>query len=120
MATLHEITIEGNLNSSPSNANDLWCEGFMRGFNDSDSMPERPLMIKDELADTFFLGVASGQNAKMAMQADLDEYCRTHPSVDLNKDGETYSRVERKFKEIPWGHQRFCDGLALKTVLNAC
>jgi hypothetical protein len=68
--TLPEITIEGDPDAQPMNASGWWAEDFIKGFNAPDTVPERPLMINDELAANFFAGVESGQNARREMEAD--------------------------------------------------
>jgi hypothetical protein len=51
---------------------DWWANGFIAGYNSPDSQIERPLMINDEYAATFFEGVADGQQAARDRPAEIE------------------------------------------------
>jgi len=97
--TLPEITIEGDANAQPISESDWWAEGFMKGFNAPDTVAERPLMINDELAASFFAGVESGQNAHKDMQAEFMERYRDSPQVVPDIGGDAYEEVQRRYNE---------------------
>jgi hypothetical protein len=97
--TLPEITIEGSTGAQSMNASDWWCEGFTKGFNAPDTAVERPLMINDELAASFFAGVDSGQKANKDIEAEFNErYCDSQQVVpDIG--GEAYEEALRRYRE---------------------
>jgi len=97
--TLPEITIEGDPKAQPINASDWWAEGFMKGFNAPNTAAERPLMINDELAASFFAGVESGQNANKDIEAEFNERFRDSPQVVPDIGGETFEEVQRRYIE---------------------
>jgi hypothetical protein len=97
--TLPEITIEGSGDAPAVNASDWWCNGFTTGFNAPDTAAERPLMINDELASSFFAGVESGQNSSKDIQAEFDERVRDSPQVSTDMGGEAFAEVERRYNE---------------------
>lgn len=97
--TLPEITIEGSSDAPAVNASDWWCNGFTTGFNAPDTAAERPLMIDDELAASFFAGVESGQNARKDIEAELNERYRDLPQLVPDIGGEAYEEVQRRYNE---------------------
>ena len=97
--TLPEITIEGSGDAQAINASDWWCEGFTTGFNAPDKVAERPLMINDELAASFFAGVESGQDASKGIVADFTERYYDSPQLVPYIDGEAYEEVQRRYNE---------------------
>ena len=97
--TLPEITIEGDPNAQPLNASDWWAEGFIKGFNAPDTLPERPLMINDELAAQFFAGVENGQHARREIEAEFEEQFRDSPQVVPDIGGETFEEVQRRYNQ---------------------
>jgi hypothetical protein len=98
--TLPEITIEGEANAQPINGSDWWADGFMKGFNAPDTVAERPLMINDELAASFFAGVESGKDASKGIVADLTERYYDSPQlVPYIEGGEAYEEVQRRYNE---------------------
>jgi hypothetical protein len=99
VVTLPEITVEGSADSQPMNSSDWWCQGFTVGFNAPDTLPERPLMINDDLATSFFAGVESGQNSSREMQIEFDERFRDSPQVVPDIGGEAFDEVQRRYDE---------------------
>ena len=97
--TLPDITIEGDPDAQPVNASDWWAEGFVKGFNAPDTVPERPLMINDELAASFLAGVQSGQQASKDIEAEFDQRFGTSPQVVPDIGGEAFDEVQRRYNE---------------------
>ena len=96
---LPEITIEGSADSRPSTAADWWADGFVAGYNAPDVQIERPLMITDELAATFLMGAASGQQAARDAEAEFDDRVRDQPQLVSGIRGESLVKVQRRFAE---------------------
>ena len=96
---LPEITIEGSPDAQAMNASDWWCEGFITGFNAPEDGAERPLMINDTLADSFFAGVASGQNANMEIQIENEDRMREFPQIGPDLGGESFEKLQRRYNE---------------------
>lgn len=99
VVTLPEIIVEGSADSQAMNASDWWCQGFTTGFNASDAVIERPLMINDELAASFFAGAESGQNSRKEIQAEFDERYRDSPQIVPDIGGEAYVEVQRRYNQ---------------------
>jgi hypothetical protein len=97
--TLPEITIIGDANAQPQNANDWWCEGFMTGYNDPAGAAERPLMINDELASAFGLGFTAGQESAATVQAELEAELGPHQELTSGIRGKSLEKAEREFRE---------------------
>src|SRR5579859_7858913 len=97
--TLPEITIEGNPDALPMNASDWWADGFIKGFNAPDTVPERPLMINDELAASFFSGVQSGQQASKDIETEFNERFGNSQQVVPDIGGEVFDEVQRRYNE---------------------
>ena len=84
---LPEITIEGDPDTMPTNAIGWWSDGFVAGYNAPQASPERPLMINDELAASYFAGVASGQQAARDAMAEFEALYAYQPQVQLDLKG---------------------------------
>jgi hypothetical protein len=104
---LPEITIEGSAESQSITAADWWADGFVAGYNAPDAQIERPLMINDELAASFLMGAANGQQAARDAQAELEERFRNQPTgADGNPTigpeivgTESLEKVQERFRE---------------------
>jgi hypothetical protein len=97
--TLPEITIVGNTDSPPRNASEWWGEGFVTGYNDPDVIPDRPMLLDDELTLSFFTGVEAGRETRRAVQAQFDEQLRGMPQIGPDLGGESFEEVERRYRE---------------------
>jgi hypothetical protein len=97
--TLPEITIEGDPNSQPVTASDWWAQGFISGYNAPDATPERPLMINDDLAASFFQGAAAGQQAVREVSVELETQLTGQPQIGPDIGGESLEKAQERFKQ---------------------
>ncbi len=99
--TLPEITIEGRTDAQPITPSDLWCEGFMTGYNQPDGSATRPLMINDDLAGYFIAGFACGQDSYHQLKEEWEERFRNMPQVGPGQpiDHEA-EELQKEYKEI--------------------
>jgi len=96
---LPEITIEGDPDSLSRNAVDWWSNGFVAGYNAPEATPERPLMINEELAASFFAGVASGQQAARDAMAEFEALYADQPMVQMDLKGESLDKAQQRLDE---------------------
>jgi len=96
---LPEITIVGDPNALPTNAIDWWSDGFVAGYNAPEATLDRPLMINDELAGSYFAGVASGQQAARDAMAEFEAQFADQPQVQMDLKGESLEKAQQRLDE---------------------
>ena len=97
--TLPEITIEGDPDSQPVNASDWWAQGFITGYNAPEATPARPVMINDELAESFCQGAEAGRQAAREVSAELAAKLADQPQIGPDIGGESLDKAQERFKQ---------------------
>jgi hypothetical protein len=97
--TLPEITIVGHTDSRPTNASEWWGEGYVTGYNDPDTDPDRPMLLNDEMTAVFLAGVIAGREARQQMEAEWEARFRNVPQLGPDPGGEPFEEVERRYRE---------------------
>jgi hypothetical protein len=98
--TLPEITIYGDPKSNPTTSADWWATGFTDGYNaPNDAHPLPALVLNNEMAASYFIGVLDGMRAVQAANAAVDTAMAKQPGVEIDIGGISLEEAQREYNE---------------------